>query len=77
MNEIQSLEIDVESVTQLNHALRMETEKYHQIALDLKNETDQCQLESEKWTEGPNFWHLFSFFSLTNIFYGILTSNVI
>ena len=56
INEIQSLEIDVESVTQLNHELRMETEKYHQIALDLKNETDQCQLESEKWTEEKEKW---------------------
>ena len=56
MNEIQSLEIDVESVTQLNHALRMETEKYHQIAVELKNETDQCQLESEKWSEEKEKW---------------------
>ena len=54
--EIQSLEIDVASVTQLNHELRIETEKYHQIAVDLRNETDQCQLESGKCTEEKEKW---------------------
>ena len=56
MDEIQSLELDVESVTQLNHELQMETEKYHQIAVELKNETDQCQLESEKLIEEKEKW---------------------
>ena len=56
MDEIQSLELDVESVNQLNHELQMETVKYHQIAVELKNETDQCQLESEKLTEEKEKW---------------------
>ena len=58
MNLIQSFEIDVDSLTRLNHELRSETEKYHQIAADLK---DQCQIgseeyieEKEKWTEERN-----------------------
>ena len=42
MNQIQSFEIDVESITRLNEELRTENEKY-------QTETDQCQLESEKW----------------------------
>ena len=40
MNQIQSFEIDVESITRLNEELR--------------TETDQCQLESEKWAEEKN-----------------------
>ena len=56
MDEIQSLELDVESVTQLNHELQMKTVKYHQIAVELKNETDQCQLESEKLIEEKEKW---------------------
>ena len=43
-------------MTQLNHELQMETVKYHQIAVELKNETDQCQLESEKLTEEKEKW---------------------
>ena len=43
MNQIQSLEIDVESVTQLNHELRMETEKYHQIAVELNEENNSLK----------------------------------
>ena len=62
MNQIHSFEIDVESLTRLNHELRIENEKYHQIAVSSKNKTEQCDLESqlileeyieekEKWTE--------------------------
>ena len=40
MNQIQSFEIDIESLTQLTHELR--------------TETDQCNIESEKWTEEKN-----------------------
>ena len=45
LNQIQSFEIDTESLTRLIHELR--TENY-QIAADFKRETEQCQLESER-----------------------------
>ena len=48
MNQIQSLEIDVESVTQLNHELRMETEKYHQIAVELNEENNSLKNELQE-----------------------------
>ena len=54
MNQIQSFEIDNESLTRLNHELRIENENYHQIALDFKNETDQCQFKSEECFEEKN-----------------------
>ena len=54
--EIQGLEIDVASLTHLNLDLRMETEKYHQIVVDLRNVTDQYQLESEKCNEEKEKW---------------------
>ena len=48
LNQIQSFEIDTESLTRLIHELR--TENY-QIAADFKRETEQCQLESERLTD--------------------------
>ena len=47
MNQIQSLEIDNESLTRLIH----QTERSQQKTVDLRNETEQCQLESETWTK--------------------------
>ena len=49
MDQIQSLEIDVESVTQLNHELRMETEKYHQKAVELNDELQECLSSQQKF----------------------------
>ena len=43
MNQIQSFEIDIDSLTRLNRELRIENEQKDQIAADL---TDQCQEES-------------------------------
>ena len=40
MNQIQSFEIDIDSLTRLNQELRIENEQKDQIAADL---TDQCQ----------------------------------
>jgi len=57
MDLIQSFEIDVDSLTRLNHALRAETEKYHQIAADFKRETDQCHIESEECSEENDQWN--------------------
>ena len=55
MNQIQSFEIDTESLTRLIHELRIENEQYHQVAAD---SLDQCQVgslecivENEKLTE--------------------------
>ena len=47
MNQIQSLEIDNESLTRLIH----QTERSQQKTVDFRNETEQCQLESETWTK--------------------------
>ena len=44
LNQIQSFEIDHESLTQLIDDLRTENEQY-------QTETDQCQVESDKLTE--------------------------
>ena len=49
MNRIQSNEIDIESLTRLVLEMRIETEKYHQIAVDLKNETDQCHIDLQEF----------------------------
>ena len=45
MNQIQSFEIDVESITRLNHELRIENE----LLTDLK--TGECIEEEEKWAK--------------------------
>ena len=43
MNQIQSFEIDTESLTRLIHELRIENEQYQQVAAD---SLDQCQVGS-------------------------------
>ena len=43
MNQIQSFEIDVESITRLNEELRIKNEQYQQVAAD---SLDQCQVGS-------------------------------
>ena len=48
MDQIQSYVIDNESLTQLVLEMRIETEKYHQIAVDLKNETNQCHIDLQE-----------------------------
>ena len=48
MDLIQSYEIDNESLTRLVHEMRIETEKYHQIAADFKNERDQYHIDLQE-----------------------------
>ena len=48
MDLIQSYEIDNDSLTRLVHEMRIETEKYHQIAADFKNERDQYHIDLQE-----------------------------
>ena len=58
MNQIQSFEIDVESITRLNEELRIENEQYHQMATDLKDQSQvgslECLAEKEELSEKNN-----------------------
>ena len=48
MDQIQSYVVETESLTRLVHEMRIETEKYHQIAADFQNETDQCHIDLQE-----------------------------
>ena len=48
MDQIQSYVVETESLTRLVHEIRIENQKYHQIAADFKNETDQCHIDLQE-----------------------------
>ena len=48
MDQIQSYVVETESLTRLVHEIRIENQKYHQIAADYKNETDQCHIDLQE-----------------------------
>ena len=51
MNQIQSFEIDVESITRLNHELRIENELLTDLKDKYELETGECIEEEEKWAK--------------------------
>ena len=48
MDQIQSYVVETQSLTRLVREIRIENQKYHQIAAEFKNATDQCHIDLQQ-----------------------------